>query len=320
MAEVVATTNNKPAATGVKGLSTFLNQDNVKAKFAEILGQKANGFIASVLSAVSQNEQLKNADQDSIYLAAMMAASLDLPVNSNLGHSYLIPYNARQKDGTNKLVCQFQVSAKGFKQLSIRSGQFKYISDAVVYEGQLKSENPLTGYEFDWAAKKSDKIIGFVSYFQLLNGFESTFYMSDAEMKSHGSRYSKTFGQQFGLWKTDYEKMGLKTVTKLNLSKNAPLSIEMSRATIADQSVIKQYDPSSSEDTLDIETEYIDNTPLSLDAETVSAEKERERVIAHINNANTVAGLKQCFAAIPPEDTELNAQYADKKKELEAKK
>lgn len=51
-------------------------------------------------------------------------------------------------------MAQFQISAKGFKQLAIRSGQFKYISDAVVYEGQLINENPLTGFEFDWNGKK----------------------------------------------------------------------------------------------------------------------------------------------------------------------
>jgi hypothetical protein len=37
--------------------------------------------------------------------------------------------------------------------------------------------------------------------------------------------------------------MALKTVTKLNLSRNAPLSIEMQRATVADQMVIKVLTP-----------------------------------------------------------------------------
>lgn len=233
---------NEVAKTGVKGLTNFFNQDNVKAKFTEVLGKKAPGFIVSVLSAVSSNDLLKNADQNSIYMAAMMAASLDLPINSNLGHAYIIPYNTKQKDGSYIQKAQFQISAKGFKQLAIRSGQFKYISDAIVYEGQIVNENPLTGFEFDWNNKKSDTILGYVSYFKLINGFESTFYMTSEDVAKHGKKYSKTFGQQYGLWTTNRDKMALKTVTKLNLSKNAPLSIEMQRATLADQAVINDSD------------------------------------------------------------------------------
>lgn len=306
-------------STGVKGLSSFLNQDNVKAKFAEVLGQKANGFIASLLSAVNSNDLLKNADQNSIYMAAMMAASLDLPINSNLGHAFIIPFNSKQKDGTYKQMAQFQVSAKGFKQLAIRSGQFKYISDAVVYEGQLKSENPLTGFEFDWNNKKSDKIIGFVSYFQLLNGFESTYYMTNEEMQKHGAKYSKTYGQTYGLWKTDFEKMGLKTVTKLNLSKNAPLSIEMSRASIADQAVVTKFDPSN-EDTLDIDTEYVDNEEVTLDVDAVNETKELARIYDWITNAKTLEELNKVSEKVTGEDFELLNAFDTKKKELTPKK
>lgn len=317
----LTTQNNKPA-TGVKGLSQFFSQDNVKAKFAEILGQKANGFIASLLSACNSNDLLKNADQNSIYMAAMMAASLDLPINSNLGHAFIIPFNTKQKDGSMKQMAQFQVSAKGFKQLAIRSGQFKYISDAVVYEGQLVSENPLTGFEFDWTAKKSDKIIGFVSYFKLLNGFESTYYMTTEEMQKHGAKYSKTYSQQYGLWKTDFEKMGLKTVTKLNLSKNAPLSIEMQRASISDQAVIKNFD-ASDENTLDIETEYIDNQEVSLDVDAVSTRKAIVRLQEEIKKATTIEQLEKCKPGLKSDDElyfEVIVQYDDKLRELKAKK
>ena len=305
--------------TGIKGISQFLQQDNVKSRFTEILGDKSSAFLASILSAVNSNDQLKNADQNSIFMSAMLAASLDLPINNNLGHAYLIPFNSKQKDGTYKVLCQMQVSAKGFVQLAIRSGQFKTISDAVVYEGQLISENPLTGFEFDWKNKKSDKVIGFVSYFRLLNGFESTFYMSDADMQKHGAKYSKTFNQTYGLWKTDYEKMGLKTVTKLNLSKNAPLSINMQRATIADQSVIKNFDPNN-EDTDSLEVQYVDHEEVALDITLVNENLKKERVIAHIKKSTSVEELEKCFVDISDDDMDLYAMYGDKKLELKAKK
>ena len=206
----VARTNTQVATTGVKGLSQFLNSDSIKNKFNEILGQKGNGFIASILSAVSSNDLLKDADQNSIYICALMAASLDLPINQNLGMAYLIPYNVKQKDGTYKKMCQFQIGYKGLKQLAQRSGQFVLLSDAIVYEGQLVEENPLTGYKFDWKKKTSEKVIGFVSYFELINGFKSTLYMSVEDVKKHGAKYSKTFGSQYGVWKTEFESMALK--------------------------------------------------------------------------------------------------------------
>jgi recombinational DNA repair protein RecT len=61
-------------------------------------------------------------------------------------------------------------------------------------------------------------------------------------MKLKNTGEIKTFGSQYGVWKTEFESMALKTVTKLNLS-NAPLSIEMQRATVADQMVIKVLTP-----------------------------------------------------------------------------
>jgi recombination protein RecT len=39
-----------------------------------------------------------------------MAASLDLPINQNLGMAYLIPY--KTKDGSFKKMCQFQIGYK----------------------------------------------------------------------------------------------------------------------------------------------------------------------------------------------------------------
>jgi recombination protein RecT len=76
-------------------------------------------------------------------------------------------------------------------------------------------------------------------------------------MKLKNTGEIKTFGSQYGVWKTEFESMALKTVTKLNLS-NAPLSIEMQRATVADQMVIKVLTPMA------VSKEYIDVTATSI--------------------------------------------------------
>jgi recombination protein RecT len=269
------------AQPAIKNLSAFLNGDQIKSKFVEILGQRGTAFVASILSVCNTNNDLKNATPESIYTAALMAATLDLPINPNLGHAFLIPYKTKAGTPNEKVECQFQISAKGFKQLAIRSGQYAKISDAIVYDGQLVKEDPLEGFEFDWKAKKSDTIIGYVSFFKLLSGFESTFYMSKQKMTEHALRYSQTFKsktqwvKESSKWTTDFDAMALKTVTKLNLSKNGPLSVEMQKAMITDQGVIKDSDT--------LEVSYEDNKlpePISGEDLLVLYEETKESLTA----------------------------------------
>lgn len=218
--------------------------NNLKA----MLGTKAQGFATSVLSVVNNNKLLQNAAPLSIYTSAMVAASLDLPINPNLGFAALVPYG-----GT----CQFQVMTRGILQLAIRSGQYQRINNAIVYDGQLIRQDPFTGdYEFDFNAKKSDKVIGYVSYFKTICGFEKYYYMTKEEVEKHGKKYSKTYNN--GVWKTDFDSMALKTVLKLLLSKFGILSIEMQRAIRFDQAAIKG-DINSVESIDELDTEYIDN-------------------------------------------------------------
>ena len=120
---------------------TLFEREDVKQKFKEILGKKATSFITSVLQIAAQNQLLAKADPVSIYQSAAVAATLDLPLNQNLGFAYIVPYNQSYKDenGTwqKKQVAQFQMGYKGFIQLAQRSGQFKSIYSSAIYEGQL---------------------------------------------------------------------------------------------------------------------------------------------------------------------------------------
>lgn len=241
------------------GALSLMQSEGVQKKFQELLGTKSKGFITSVMSAVSSNTNLSKADPNSVYMAAMMAAALDLPVNQNLGFAYIIPYGDK---------AQFQIGVKGLTQLAQRSGQFKTISVTSVYEGQLLSQDPLKGFEFDWNAKYSDKIIGYASYFSLLNGFEKTLYMSVEQVQKHGKKYSKTYGSQYGTWQTDFDAMAQKTVLKQLLSKYAPLSIEMQKATVADQAVINDFDS--------MDVTYVDSTNVEVVEEVPPTKEQTE--------------------------------------------
>ena len=81
-------------------VSDLISRDTVKVKFNEVLGKKAPGFIASVITASKNN--LKDVEPNSVLKAAMTAATLDLPIDSNLGFAYIIPYNNKVNGQTIK--------------------------------------------------------------------------------------------------------------------------------------------------------------------------------------------------------------------------
>jgi recombination protein RecT len=263
-----------------KALTTksLFERNDVKQKFQELLGKRASSFMTSVLQITAQNSLLAKADPVSIYQAAAVAATLDLPLNASLGFAYIVPFNSKQPDGSYKQVAQFQIGYKGFIQLAQRSGQFKTISAAPIYEGQLIEQNPLTGFVFDFKQKKSETVIGYAAHFSLLNGFEKTLFMTVDDLKKHGARFSQTFKKGYGLWKDDFDSMAQKTVIKLLLSKFAPLSVDMQRAVITDQAVINDAD------TQDVE--YVDHEVIEID-------KEAERMRLMIEDAQTIEELEQ---------------------------
>lgn len=237
----------------------------------DLLHERKGAFVNNLTALVANNANLQECEPFTLMFAALKATSLNLPLENSLGMAYCIPYKDNKRDIT---VAQFQLGYKGFKQLALRSGQFAVIPNATeIKEGELKSRNRLTGecvFEFieDDEERASKKTIGYASYFRLLNGAESTLYMSVEEVTAHALRYSQTFKSKLDYvkksskWTTDFDDMAKKTVIKLNLSRNAPLSVEMQDAIKADQSVMYEQDT----------YEYVDNTEQQF----VDAQKAQE--------------------------------------------
>lgn len=222
---------SKEIQTTVKSL---LSQDNVKAKFQDILKERAAGFTANLAVMVGNNDILKRLDPTSVVSAAVIAASMDLPLDPNIGFAAIVPYGDK---------AQFQIMTKGLVQLAMRTGQYKTINVTEIYEGEVLAENRLTGeYTFDFTAKTSDKIVGYAAYFSLLNGFEKTVYWPIDKIDKHGKRFSKTYKKGIGLWKEDFDAMAKKTVLKHLISKWGILSIEMQKAIKFDQAVVKDVE------------------------------------------------------------------------------
>jgi recombination protein RecT len=259
----------------------FFQKESVKKKFEELLGKRAQQFTTSVLQAINSNSLLQKASPESVYNAATMAAVLDLPINQNLGFAYIVPYKGQ---------AQFQMGWKGFVQLAQRTGQYLRINVVEVYENQFISYNNLTEeLVADFSKIGTDNIVGYASYFKLINSFEKTVYWSREKVEQHAHKYSQAYKSATGLspWKDadQFHEMAKKTVLKNTLSKWGILSIEIQKATISDQSIINNVD------TMDVN--YIDNSNEAID-------KEQERAVKMINdcqNKSDLLNLKEMFIA-----------------------
>lgn len=208
--------NNTPeVGTTIKSVLANLN---VKKRFEEVLRDRAPQFMASVINLVNSEKMLQNVDPMSVVSSCMVAATLDLPVDKNLGYAWVVPYSGK---------ASFQLGWKGYVQLALRTAQYKNINVVELYEGQLLHWNPLTEeIKIDFDAKLSDKVTGYAAYFELINGFKKTVYWSREQVEAHRKKYSKS---DFG-WSRDWDAMAKKTLVRNMLSKWGILSIEMQKA------------------------------------------------------------------------------------------
>lgn len=235
-------------------LGELMHSPAVVGKLNEVWSspQMANSFMSSVISVANGNPQLRKAQPMSIIGAAMVAATMQLQVIPTLGQAYLIPYGSQ---------CQLQVGYLGILQLCQRSGQFKKILAAPVHEGEYVSGDEFDeDYVFDKKKKTSDKIIGYMAKFELLNRFTKVAYWDLAKVKAHATKFSQAFRAGYNSpWKSDFDAMAQKTVLK-SILKYAPKSVEMQRAITFDQSVVNTN--ASDIQDLDIDAfapEYVDN-------------------------------------------------------------
>lgn len=224
------------------GLKALLSSDAVQKKFKDILKDKSAGFTSSVLTLVNNDSYLAQSEPMSILTGAMIAAQLDLPLDKNLGYAYLVPFKDRKKG--NIQVANFIIGYKGYIQLAQRSGRYKAINVISVYEGELLKWDRLTEeIELDYTSKVSDKVIGYVAYFELLDGFRKTTYWSREEVEVHRRKNAKGYDKSAsGVWKSDFDAMAHKTLLKNIISKFGPLSIEVQHALVADENEVEFTD------------------------------------------------------------------------------
>ena len=263
MGNAVVTTNQRQLSSSQPKFSVFMNQEQIKALVSQAVGKNAQRFTASIISAVSTNPALGKCTQKSILSAALLGESLGLSPSPQLGQYYLVPFDKRDKQGnvieTN---AQFVLGAKGYKQLAMRSGQYLDIDVLEIKEGEYKGRDKLTGkqkFEFIENDDERDSLptVGYMAYFELLNGFRKQVYWTKAKMIKHADTYSPAFHadkyddyvngkipknelyKYSSFWYKNFDEMAFKTLIRHLISQWGVMSIEMREALIRDDAVIK---------------------------------------------------------------------------------
>ncbi len=257
-------TKNEVAAQKV-GIAGFLATEAVRANVIQVVGAKnATRFISSVVSAVQTNPALAECTNKSILSAALLGEALNLSPSPQLGQFYMVPYKKKDKQGNVISVdAQFQMGAKGYKQLAMRTGQYLDIDVIYVRKGEYLGRDKFTGkqrFEFieDDAVREELPIVGYLAYFELLNGFRKQIYWTKEKMEKHADTYSQAFSldsykklldgkiPQKEMWKyssywyKSFDDMAEKTMIRQLISKWGIMSIELETAYRNDMAVIDE--------------------------------------------------------------------------------
>lgn len=248
--------------------SIAIQTDAYKKLINNTLGdpKRANKFIASISSAVATNPQLQKCDAGSILSGALLGEALNLSPSPQLGQFFLVPYDKKQKINGEWVVvesnAQFQLGYKGYIQLAIRSGQYKDIDVIDVREGEYLGRDKITGkHQFEFVENEVERenkpIIGYMAYFEYLNGFYKNIYWSKEKMQKHALEYSQAYasdvkkGTTYSFWSKDFNGMAFKTMLRQLISKWGVMSVEIQEAITKDMSVVKE----------DGSFDYVDNQP-----------------------------------------------------------
>jgi len=255
--------------TPVQKLKSVLNAESVQEQFRNALKENASSFVASLIDLYASDKYLQECNPNQVVMEALKAATLKLPINKQLGFAYIVPY---------KKVPQFQLGYKGYIQLAMRTGQYKYLNAGIVYEGMEVKKDILTGKVEISGEPKSDKAIGYFTYMELLNGFSKTLYMTKDEIINHAKKHSKSYGNKNGAWSTNFDEMAMKTTTRLLLSKYGILSTDMIAALTSDTAddteteVAKEIEENANKEVIDVDYEVAEKTETQKEPEQTTIE------------------------------------------------
>ena len=229
--------------------------------------QRARRFVSAITSAVAVNPALQECEAGTILAGALLGESLNLSPSPQLGQYYLVPFKSKAKyDRQGNLLspevvkAQFVLGYKGYIQLALRSGAYADLDVMDIKQGEYLGKDPMTGkprFSFIEDDDERDRLetIGYMAYFEYLNGFRKVVYWSREKMLSHADKYSPAFSAKAfqdiqdgkiaekdmwrysSFWYKNFDDMAKKTLLRHIISRWGVMSPEMQTAFERDSSV-----------------------------------------------------------------------------------
>lgn len=260
----MAQAKNSLVASGSNGKNPPLSVALASNGMQRMIGASFNGdkramtkFTSNLMSVYTANPLLKDCTPVSIVSAGLQCAALNLSTSPSLGEAWIIPYGDK---------ATFQIGKNGLVQLAIRSGQYLDLDTIEIHEGEYKGRDKNTGkpkFEFieNEVQREKAPVIGYLAYFEMLNGFKKRVYFSKEKMLGWAARYSQAFDTELfkkyqtyletgtGMtdmelrkcsspWYNRFDSMGEKTVLKQLLTKWGIKSTDLETAFDDDGKVI----------------------------------------------------------------------------------
>ena len=243
MAETAVAKQPSQKTVAVKNFQAVMNNSYYQTLLQNTLKENKGTFTTSLMELATSDEKLLQCAPNALMAEALKAASLHLPLNKQLGQCYILPFKNH-----GVMTPTLVVGTKGYLQLAMRTGKYETINSDVVYEGELKGYDKVTGNLDLSGVRTSNVPIGYFAYMKMKNGFSKLLYMSLDEVCLYAKQYSPTVkfsekatpatlkelalkqaasGVSDGVgWYSNFESMALKTVLRRLLSKWGELSIE----------------------------------------------------------------------------------------------
>ena len=243
MAETAVAKQPSQKALAVKNFQAVMNNSYYQTLLQNTLKENKGTFTTSLMELATSDEKLLQCAPNALMAEALKAASLHLPLNKQLGQCYILPFKNH-----GVMTPTLVVGTKGYLQLAMRTRKYETINSDVVYEGELKGYDKVTGNLDLSGVRTSNVPIGYFAYMKMKNGFSKLLYMSLDEVCLYAKQYSPTVkfsekatpatlkelalkqaasGVSDGVgWYSNFESMALKTVLRRLLSKWGELSIE----------------------------------------------------------------------------------------------
>ncbi len=276
--------SNRPTPAKQKPkFSVAINTTGYKNLINNTLGDpdRAKRFIASITSAVAVNPALQDCEAGTILAGALLGESLNLSPSPQLGQYYLVPFDCKLKGPDGKTIwvldengdhvkgdkgkwlaatetrAQFVIGYKGYIQMALRSGQYADLDVMEIRQGEYLGKDPATGkprFRFVEDDDERDElpVIGYMAYFEYLNGFRKTLYWSKKKMEKHADTYSPAYSstaheklrngeiadkdlwKYSSFWYKNFDEMAEKTLLRQLISRWGVMSTEMQQAIAKD--------------------------------------------------------------------------------------